>query len=77
MIVAKERHQHFTEQSVDASTSPPPVRSMYHPTALSCYLRLDFIAVKGQHDLNNSYKGNHLIGTGLVHYHHGGKHGSV
>ena len=40
------------------------------------------IAVKKQHDQGNSYKGQYFIGAGLqfsdlVHYHHGGKHGSV
>jgi hypothetical protein len=37
--------------------------------------------MKRQHDHSNSYKGKHLTGAGLqlrsvVHYHHGGKHGS-
>ena len=36
--------------------------------------------MKRHHDQDNSYKGQHLIGTGLQvqrfsHYHHGGKHG--
>ena len=40
------------------------------------------MAVKGHHDHGNSYKGQHFIGAGLqfrglIHYHHGGKHGSV
>jgi hypothetical protein len=40
------------------------------------------IAVKRYHGHNNSYKGKHLIGAGLpfqylVHYHHGGNHGSM
>ena len=42
------------------------------------------IAVKRQHDHVKSYKGKLLIGTalayrlrGLVHYHHGGEHGSM
>jgi hypothetical protein len=38
--------------------------------------------VKRRHDHTNSYKGQHFIETGLqfrgsVHYHHGGKHGSI
>ena len=38
--------------------------------------------MKKHHDHGNSYKGKHLIGAGLqfrdlVHYHHGGKHGSM
>jgi hypothetical protein len=38
--------------------------------------------VKRHHDQSNSYKEKHLIGAGiqfrgLVHYHHGGKHGSM
>ena len=45
-------------------------------------LRYSFIAVKGHHDQCNSYKGKHLIRLaysfrGSVHYHHGGKHGSI
>ena len=40
------------------------------------------IAVKRHHDQGNSYKGKHfrvaqLQFRGLVHYHHGGKHGST
>jgi hypothetical protein len=40
------------------------------------------IAVKRHHEHGNSYKGKHLIGAGLqfrglVHYHHGRKHGSI
>ena len=40
------------------------------------------IAVKRYHDHGNSYKEKHLIGAvlqfrGSVHYHHGGKHGSM
>jgi hypothetical protein len=42
---------------------------------------LDFIAVKRHHDHGNSYKNKHVIGNYsfrvLVHYHHGGKHGSM
>ena len=40
---------------------------------------LGFKAVKRHHDQGNSYEGEHLIGTVLssVHYHHGGKHGSI
>jgi hypothetical protein len=39
-------------------------------------------AGKSHHDHGNSYKRKHLIGAGLqlrgsVHYHHGGKHGSM
>ena len=42
----------------------------------------DSVAVKRHHDPNNSYKGKHLIKAGLkfrglVHYHHGRKHGSM
>jgi hypothetical protein len=38
--------------------------------------------VKRHHDRGNSSKGKHLIGAslqfrGLVHYHHGGKHGGM
>lgn len=34
------------------------------------------------HEQGNSYKGKHLIGPGLwfkglIHYHHGGEHGSI
>jgi hypothetical protein len=40
------------------------------------------IAVKRHHDRSSSYKGKHLIGTGLqfrglVHYHRGRKHGGT
>ena len=40
------------------------------------------ITVKGHHDHGNRYKGKHLTGAGLqfrslVHYCHGGKHGSM
>jgi hypothetical protein len=40
------------------------------------------VAVKRHHHHGNSYKGKHLIGAGLqfrglVHYHHGGKHGDM
>ena len=40
-----------------------------------------FIAVKSHHEHSNSCKGKHLLGAGLqfrglVHYRHGGKHGS-
>ena len=39
-------------------------------------------AVKRHHDHGNSYKGKHFIGAGLqfrglVHYHHGRKHGGM
>jgi hypothetical protein len=38
------------------------------------------VAVKRYHDHNNSYIGKHLVGAGLefrglVHFHHGCKHG--
>jgi hypothetical protein len=41
-----------------------------------------FIAVKRHHDHSNSYKGKYFIEAalqfrGLVHCHHGGKHGSM
>ena len=40
------------------------------------------IAVKRYYDHSNSYKGKYLIGVaysfrGVVHYHHGGRHGGV
>ena len=41
-----------------------------------------FTAVKRNHDHSDSYKGKHFIGAGLqykglVHGHHGGKHGGM
>jgi hypothetical protein len=49
------------------------------PFSLAVLVRVS-IAVKRHHDHSNSYKGRHLIGSefrGLVHCHHGRKHGRV
>jgi hypothetical protein len=48
---------------------------------LPVLVRVSF-TVRRHHDQGNFYKGNHLIGLayyvrGLVHYYHGGKHGSM
>lgn len=35
------------------------------------------ITVERDYDHSNSYNGKHFIGAGLVHYHHGSKHGGM
>ena len=53
-----------------------------HAISFYNYLRVS-IAVKRHHDHGKSYKGKNLIGVDhlqfrcLVHYHHGGKQGSM